>query len=116
MSAPKTPPHTGGRALRVLVVDDESGLVDSLTAGFRFQGWEAQSAPTGEVAVAGRTGSFERRYALPSLLWSQGHGGLAPVPADPSAAGDPALTAALPPTAAAVSRNLSSCAMLAPGT
>ena len=57
---------------------------------------------TGEVAVAGRTGSFERRYALPSLLWSQGHGGLAPVPADPSAAGDPALTAALPLTAAAV--------------
>ena len=52
MSAPKTPPHTGGRALRVLVVDDEPGLVDNRTAGFRIPGWDAESAPTGEVAVA----------------------------------------------------------------
>lgn len=52
MSTPKTPQHIGGRALRVLVVDDEPGLLDALTAGFRFQGWQVESASTGSAAVA----------------------------------------------------------------
>ncbi|MDO4239936.1 winged helix-turn-helix domain-containing protein [Micrococcus sp.] len=57
---------------------------------------------TGAVVAAGRTASFERRYALPSLLWAEGRGGLTPVPPDPAAGDDPALAAALPLTAAAV--------------
>lgn len=44
--------HVDGRALRVLVVDDEPGLTESLTAAFRFRGWEADSASTGEDALA----------------------------------------------------------------
>lgn len=43
--------HASGRPLRVLIVDDEPGLRDSIMAGFRFQGWEAESAPTGESAI-----------------------------------------------------------------
>ena len=43
--------HVSGRSLRVLIVDDEPALVDSLTAGFRFQGWDVSVATTGEDAV-----------------------------------------------------------------
>ena len=38
--------------MRVLIVDDEQGLVDALRAGFGFQGWHVAAAATGEAAVA----------------------------------------------------------------
>ena len=49
----------------------------------------------GSLASAGRTASFERRYALPELLWPQGESGRAPVPPEPAAGGDARLAAAL---------------------
>lgn len=56
----------------------------------------------GGVVAAGRTPSFERRYALPEALWPAGRGGRAPVPEDPAADGDARLAAALPLTATAL--------------
>lgn len=44
--------HVSGRPLRVLIVDDEPGLVDALRAGFGFQGWDVSAAADGESAVS----------------------------------------------------------------
>lgn len=44
--------HVSGRPLRVLIVDDEQGLVDALKAGFSFQGWDVAVASTGAAAIA----------------------------------------------------------------
>lgn len=43
--------HVTGRPARVLVVDDEDGLVASLSAAFTFQGWQVLAATTGADAV-----------------------------------------------------------------
>lgn len=40
-----------GRALRVLVVEDEAGLAEALVAAFAFRGWEAECAGTVEQAT-----------------------------------------------------------------
>ena len=44
--------HVTGRAARVLIVDDEEGLLASLSAAFTFQGWQVLTATTGSQAVA----------------------------------------------------------------
>lgn len=43
--------HVDGRPLRVLVVDDEPGLTESLTAAFEFSGWEVSAAPDADGAL-----------------------------------------------------------------
>ena len=41
-----------GRALRVLVVDDETVLSELLTMALRYEGWEVRAAGTGGAALA----------------------------------------------------------------
>ncbi|MBL7499966.1 response regulator transcription factor [Frankia sp. CNm7] len=45
------PRTADGRALRVLVVDDEAVLADLLTMALRYEGWEVASAATGGAAL-----------------------------------------------------------------
>jgi len=47
MATDESPPvGPDGRPLRVLVVEDESGIAEALVAAFRFRGWDADSVGT----------------------------------------------------------------------
>lgn len=41
-----SPVAPDGRPLRVLVVEDESGIAEALVAAYRFRGWDADSVGT----------------------------------------------------------------------
>ena len=50
-SAPSTLQRPDGRAVRVLVVDDEPNLTELLSMALRYEGWEVRSAASGLAAV-----------------------------------------------------------------